>query len=67
MHYPYVIVGAGIAGITVAERLAQKYDQPILLIEKRNHIGGNIYDCYNEAGILIFHSLRSGTISSTVC
>ena len=49
MHYPYVIVGAGIAGITVAERLAQKYDQPILLIEKRNHIGGNIYDCYNEA------------------
>lgn len=53
MHYPYVIVGAGIAGITVAERLAQKYDQPILLIEKRNHIGGNIYDCYNEAGILI--------------
>lgn len=53
MHYPYVIVGAGIAGITVAERLAQKYDQPILLVEKRNHIGGNIYDCYNEAGILI--------------
>lgn len=53
MHYPYVIVGAGIAGITVAQQLANKYDQPILLIEKRNHIGGNIYDCFNDDGILI--------------
>jgi len=53
MHYKYVIVGAGLAGITVAQRLAQKSDGKILVVEKRNHIGGNVYDDFNEDGILI--------------
>ena len=53
MNYSYVIVGAGLAGITMAERLAARHQKNILLIEKRNHIGGNVYDSYNEDGILI--------------
>lgn len=53
MNYKYVIVGAGIAGITLAERIANELDEKVLLIEKRNHIGGNVYDSYNEHGILI--------------
>lgn len=53
MNYKYVVVGAGLAGLTIAERIANVLDEKVLIIEKRNHIGGNIYDSYNDAGILI--------------
>ena len=53
MNYKYVIVGAGLAGLTMAERIANELDEKVLVIEKRNHIGGNVYDAYNEDGILI--------------
>jgi len=53
MKYEYVIVGAGIAGLTMAERIANVLNKKVLVIEKRNHIGGNIFDSYNEDGILI--------------
>ncbi len=53
MKYEYVVVGAGIAGLTMAERIANVLGKKVLVIEKRNHIGGNIYDSYNEDGILI--------------
>src|SRR5947209_13953320 len=51
--FDYLIVGAGFAGSVLAERLASQADKKVLLVEKRNHIGGNAYDCYNEAGILV--------------
>ncbi|MEN6325072.1 MAG: UDP-galactopyranose mutase [Syntrophomonas sp.] len=50
--YDYLVVGAGIAGCILAERLAN-VSKRILLIDKRNHIGGNCYDEYNQDGILI--------------
>ncbi len=53
MKFKYVIVGAGLAGLTIAERIANELQEKVLVIEKRNHIGGNIYDSYNEDGILI--------------
>lgn len=53
MKYNYVIVGAGLAGLTIAERIANVLNEKVLVIEKRGHIGGNIYDSYNEDGILI--------------
>ena len=53
MHYKYVVVGAGLAGLTVAERIASQLNEQVLVIEKRNHIAGNAYDSYNEDGILI--------------
>lgn len=53
MRYKYVVVGAGLAGITIAERIATQLHTNVLMIEKRNHIGGNVYDEYNEDGILI--------------
>lgn len=53
MHYRYVVVGAGLAGLTIAERVANVLGEKVLVIEKRNHIGGNVYDSYNEDGILI--------------
>jgi UDP-galactopyranose mutase len=51
--YDYLIVGAGFAGSVIAERLATQTDKRILLIDKRNHIGGNTYDHYDEHGVLI--------------
>ncbi len=51
--YDYLIVGAGFAGSVLAERLANVSDKKVLLIDKRNHIGGNAYDFYNNEGILV--------------
>jgi len=53
MKYDYLIVGAGFAGAVMAERLASQFNKKVLVVEKRNHIGGNAYDEYDEHGILI--------------
>ena len=51
--FDYLIVGAGFAGSVLAERLARGSNKKVLICDKRNHIGGNAYDHYNEAGILV--------------
>jgi UDP-galactopyranose mutase len=51
--FDYLIVGAGFAGSVLAERLASQSGKRVLLLDKRNHIGGNAYDHYNEDGILV--------------
>jgi UDP-galactopyranose mutase len=51
--FDYLIVGAGYAGSVLAERLARDAGKKILLVDKRPHIGGNAYDHYNDAGILV--------------
>lgn len=50
----YLIVGCGLSGVTIAERIATVLNVKSVIIEKRNHIGGNCYD-YNdtETGILV--------------
>jgi len=53
MNYDYLIVGAGFAGSVAAERLASQHNKKVLLVEKRNHIGGNAYDEYDKHGILV--------------
>lgn len=60
MKVDWLIVGSGFTGATLAERLASQLDQKVLVVEKRNHIGGNSYDTYNEDGILI-HKYGSHT------
>jgi UDP-galactopyranose mutase len=51
--FDYLIVGAGYAGSVLAERLATQQNKRVLIVDRRNHIGGNAYDHYNEAGILV--------------
>ena len=49
-----LIVGCGLSGVVIAERIANKINNNVTIIEKRNHIGGNCYDYYdNETGILL--------------
>jgi UDP-galactopyranose mutase len=51
--FDYLIVGAGFSGSTLAERLATQLNKKVLLVDKRNHIGGNAYDKFDDAGVLI--------------
>jgi UDP-galactopyranose mutase len=51
--FDYLIVGAGFAGSVLAERLATVLGQRVLVVDKRPHIGGNAYDRYDDAGVLI--------------
>lgn len=48
-----IVVGAGFSGSIIARRIAEDMNQKVRIIEKRNHIGGNAYDEYDENGILI--------------
>lgn len=52
-HYDYLVVGAGFAGAVMAERLASDGGKRVLVIDRRDHIGGNAYDHHDEAGILV--------------
>lgn len=53
MKYDYLIVGAGFAGAVMAERFASQFNKKVLVVEKRNHIGGNAFDEYDKHGILV--------------
>ena len=48
-HYDYLIVGAGLFGSTFAY-MAHKQGKSCLVIDKRPHLGGNLY-CENIEGI----------------
>jgi UDP-galactopyranose mutase len=51
--YDYLVVGAGFAGAVMAERLASESGKRVLVIDRRDHIGGNAFDHHDEAGILV--------------
>src|SRR5579884_2891567 len=53
--FDFLVVGAGFAGSVLAERLARDAGLRVLIVDRRPHIGGNAYDTYDDAGILIHH------------
>ncbi len=53
MRYDTLIVGAGFAGATLAERLASEAGHRVLIIDRRTHIGGNAYDECDASGIRV--------------
>ena len=50
--FDVLAVGAGYAGAVAARALAEK-GKKVLVLERRDHIGGNAYDCLDGAGVLI--------------
>jgi UDP-galactopyranose mutase len=63
-HYRLVVVGSGFFGATIANRVARELAQPVLVIERRKHIGGNAYSEidpttgieYHRYGSHLFHT-----------
>lgn len=51
-QYDLIVVGCGFTGAVVARKLAEQ-NKKILIIDKRDHIAGNMYDYLNKYEILI--------------
>jgi len=51
-NFDALVVGAGFAGAVTARVLAEK-GRRVLVLERRPHVGGNAYDCLDQAGVLI--------------
>lgn len=51
--YDWLIVGAGLSGAVVAERLANLGDKRVLVIDQREHIAGNAFDYVHDSGIAV--------------
>lgn len=51
--YDALIVGAGYAGAIMAEQLASRAGQRVLVVDRRDHIAGNAHDYYDEHGVLV--------------
>ncbi len=62
--YPFVIAGSGFFGAVMAERITTVLDQPVLVLERRSHFGGNSYSErdgqtgieYHRYGSHLFHT-----------
>ncbi|MGN0141644.1 MAG: FAD-dependent oxidoreductase, partial [Roseburia sp.] len=52
-EYDAIVVGCGLSGAVTARFLAEKLEQRVLVLDRRRHIGGNMYDYRNEKGILV--------------
>ena len=50
--FDVLVAGAGCAGAVAARALAEQ-GKRVLVLERRDHIGGNAYDCLDRAGVLI--------------
>ena len=48
-----IVVGTGFSGSILARKIAEELNREVTVVEKRSHIGGNMYDEYDENGILI--------------
>jgi UDP-galactopyranose mutase len=52
--YDVLVVGCGLSGVVIAEKFANVLNKKVLIIDKREHIGGNCYDYYDkDTNILI--------------
>lgn len=53
MSYQAIVIGAGLSGAVMAERMASQLGWKVLVLEQRDHLGGNCFDEYDEHGVLI--------------
>ena len=51
----FLIIGAGFSGAVIAEQLSKNSDNSILLIDERDHIGGNCYTERDEETNVMIH------------
>lgn len=51
--YDALVVGCGLSGAVVARYMAEQQKRKVLILERREHIGGNMYDYMDERGVLV--------------
>ena len=51
--YDCLVIGAGPAGAVAARELAERGGKRVLVLERRDHVAGNAYDCLDQNGVLI--------------
>lgn len=51
----YLIVGSGLYGCVLAERIATTLKKKVIILEKRDHIGGNCYSEFDKKTGIEFH------------
>ncbi|MBI4187061.1 MAG: NAD(P)-binding protein [Chloroflexi bacterium] len=51
----YLVVGSGFFGSVIAERIAQDKNEPVVVIDKRSHLGGNCFSQIDEETGIEFH------------
>lgn len=49
----WLVVGAGLVGSVLAERLASQQGKKVLVVERRGHLGGNVHDQLDAHGVWI--------------
>ena len=52
LHVDFLIVGSGLTGATIARTLADAGCE-VLVLERRNHIGGNVHDHLHPSGVRV--------------
>ncbi len=50
LEYDYLVVGAGLTGATLARLIADQ-GKPVLVVDRRAHIGGNLFEKTHRSGI----------------
>ena len=68
MYKKIVIVGSGLFGLTIAERIASVLKREVVVLEKRSHIGGNAWSEFDQKtgieihkyGSHLFHTSHEG-------
>ena len=53
LDFDFLIVGAGFSGLVLAERISTQLGRSCLVVEQRDHIGGNAYDYDDSAGVRV--------------
>ena len=49
----YIVVGCGLSGSVIARYIAENLNKKVVVLERRDHIGGNMHDYIDEHGILV--------------
>lgn len=65
MDFKYIVAGAGFFGAVIAERIATVLNERVLVVERRNHCGGNSYSFVDEASGIECHKYGSHIFHTT--
>lgn len=52
-----LVVGAGLTGATLAERIAGELGEDVLIVDNRAHVGGNAFGQYDAYGVMVLDLL----------